>query len=96
MKNWKESENVLAFTSPVQEAEYALDKQNPLKLYDCLLPHVRTNKMDGETEREWQIIKLSRENQEMKTREHWFKKELKLLYFWEDLMEQGVDTRDLI
>ena len=86
----------MAIQSPVKEAEYALDKKNPLKLYDCLLPFVKTNKMDIETDMEWKIMKLSRENEAVKEREYWYKKELKQLKFWEELLEQGIDTRDIL
>ena len=43
------AETVLALKTPIYEAQYGLDKSNPLKLYDCLVPqmeeHVKRKEM---------------------------------------------------
>lgn len=41
LESWKTAEKALAQKSPVMEAEYALDMDTPLKLYDCLTPMMK-------------------------------------------------------
>lgn len=61
-----------ALTNPVLEAEYALDDNNPLSLYDCVACTIRnTNKymspydcFDLETIQNWRTV--AQENEELK------------------------------
>ena len=39
----KNAECALAMKTSVFEAEYGLDEQNPINLYDCLIPAIKAN-----------------------------------------------------
>lgn len=41
---WLSAERALAMKAPVREAEYALDEDCALRLYDCLIPLIRENR----------------------------------------------------
>ena len=38
------AENALALQNPIYEAEYALDKNNPLKFFDCFVPELEEHR----------------------------------------------------
>ena len=45
----QDAESVFATKSPINEAQFALDKNNPLKLFDCMVPqmeeHIKRKEM---------------------------------------------------
>lgn len=41
---WLYSERALALKTPVREAEFALDDQSALRMYDCLLPLLKEHR----------------------------------------------------
>ena len=38
------AESALALRNPIYEAEYSLEEKNPLKLYDCFVPHLEEHR----------------------------------------------------
>ena len=44
LKRWIYCERALALKAPVREAEFALDDQSALSLYDCLIPMLKEHR----------------------------------------------------
>ena len=40
----KEAEMYAALTAPVNQANYALDDEHPLQMYECLIPAIKLRK----------------------------------------------------
>ena len=40
-KYWQLNEQVVALKAPVREAEFYIDDESPMRLYDCMIPMIK-------------------------------------------------------
>ena len=96
-EKWKAAEFASIYINPLSEYNYGVDKNTPLKKFNFITPSIGEHlKILADQKQKEYNEKLKKENTALRAANEQLQEQLDTLVFWEDIMEQGVDARDLI
>ena len=96
-EKWKAAEFASIYINPLSEYNYGVDKNTPLKKFNYITPSIGEHlKILADQKQKEYNEKLKKENTALRAANEQLQEQLDTLVFWEDIMEQGVDARDLI